>query len=329
MISVNKKPFFLITIDTEGDDLWSGGREISTHNTGYLPRFQELCEKYSLKPTWLVDYEMAKSREFIEFASDVLERKTGEVGMHLHAWNTPPHFPLTNDDHVNQPYLTEYSDGVMEQKIDFMTSLLEDTFQISMSSHRAGRWGFDTRYARILSEKGYLVDCSVTPHVSWSRHKGDPAGRGGPDFRDFPDRSYFLDPDDISREGRLPLLEVPVSIVKRGGRTRDALARTVGWSPLATRVLNRLNRPVSWLRPDGANRARMEMILEKVIGTNRDYAEFILHSSELMPGGSPRFRTAESIEALYRDIEFLFETAKGSFTGKTLTEYHEWFTKEA
>ncbi len=329
MISDSKKPFFLITIDTEGDDLWAGGREISTHNTEFLPRFQNLCEKYLLKPTWLVDYEMAKSRGFIEFASDVLERKTGEVGMHLHAWNTPPHLPITHDDYVNQPYLTEYSGKVMEQKIDFMTSLLEDTFQITVASHRAGRWGFNARYARILSERGYLVDCSVTPHVSWRRRLGDPAGRGGPDYRGFPDRSYFLDPDDISREGNLPLLEVPVSILKRGGLCRHTIARALDWSTLSTRVLNRLSKPVSWLRPNGSNRLEMEMILGKVFDTNQDYAEFILHSSELMPGGSPRFRTAESIDTLYRDIESLFETAKGRFEGKTLTEYHACFTTEA
>lgn len=329
MISDRKKPFFLITIDTEGDDLWSGGRKISTRNAGFLPRFQELCEAYSLKPTWLVDFEMSESREFIEFGSDILRRKSGEIGMHLHAWNTPPDLSVTEDDYTNQPYLTEYSIDVMKEKIDIMTSLLEDTFQAAITSHRAGRWGFDARYARILSERGYLVDCSVTPHVSWRRYRGVPGGRGGPDYRGFPDRAYFLDQYDISREGNLPLLEIPVSILKRGGWTRSCLARATNRIPLAERVLNRLSRPVSWLRPNGSNRSEMARILVRVLDTKQDYAEFILHSSELMPGGSPRFRTEESIEALYRDIEFLFETAKGRFTGKTLTGFHDWFTTGA
>ena len=38
---------FLITIDTEGDNLWACPREITTYNSHYLPRFQQLCERYA------------------------------------------------------------------------------------------------------------------------------------------------------------------------------------------------------------------------------------------------------------------------------------------
>jgi hypothetical protein len=59
---------FIVTIDTEGDDIWNGPREITTCNARYLPRFQELCERFGLKPTYLVNYEMAVSPAFVEFA---------------------------------------------------------------------------------------------------------------------------------------------------------------------------------------------------------------------------------------------------------------------
>ena len=42
---------------------------------------------------------------------------------------------------------------------------LEGRFGEKMTSHRAGRWAFDSRYARLLVEHGYLVDCSVTPII--------------------------------------------------------------------------------------------------------------------------------------------------------------------
>lgn len=41
------KPAFLITIDTEGDNLWQNHDRIATENTRFLPRFQALCEKYA------------------------------------------------------------------------------------------------------------------------------------------------------------------------------------------------------------------------------------------------------------------------------------------
>ena len=45
---------FIITIDTEGDNLWSykQGERVMTENSLYIPRFQELCEKYGFKHSW-------------------------------------------------------------------------------------------------------------------------------------------------------------------------------------------------------------------------------------------------------------------------------------
>ena len=53
----NKKKF-IITIDTEGDNLWNYnlGDIIETRNADYLPRFQELCNEFVfcwvLLPKW-------------------------------------------------------------------------------------------------------------------------------------------------------------------------------------------------------------------------------------------------------------------------------------
>jgi hypothetical protein len=49
----------------------------------------------------------------------------------------------------------------------------------------------------------------------------------------------------------------------------------------------------------------------------------MLHSSELMPGGSPTFRNEASIERLYEDLEALFEAAAGRFQGATMSEFYE------
>src|SRR4051794_19911505 len=102
-------PAFLISIDTEGDNVWSRGRHTETRNAASLPRFQALCERYRLKPTYLTNYEMACSKEFVAFGSDAVERGTAEIGMHLHAWNSPPLVPLTDDDDRHHPYLIEFS----------------------------------------------------------------------------------------------------------------------------------------------------------------------------------------------------------------------------
>ena len=181
------RPSFIVTIDTEGDNLWARPRRITTRNALFLGRFQALCESYGLRPTYLTTWEMAESPLFQEFANDALERNAGEVGMHLHAWSTPPETPLTEDDHRYLPYVTEYPRADMAAKIEALTTKLEDTFDTSIRSHRGGRWALDGTYAALLVEAGYRVDCSVTPLLSWSSSPGA-RGEAGPDYALVPAR---------------------------------------------------------------------------------------------------------------------------------------------
>jgi hypothetical protein len=319
-------PLF-VTIDTEGDDLWSRPREITTRNAEYLPRFQSLCERFGFKPVYLTNYEMAMSDPFVDFARDALARGTCEVGMHLHAWNSPPLVPLTSDDFHYQPYLIEYPDPVMKEKIKIVTRLLEDRFDQAMVSHRAGRLGFDGRYAAMLLDEGYRVDCSVSPGLDWRGTPGDPNGNGGTDYRTFPDRPYFLDPSDISVPTSAGLLEVPMTIRSSG------LYRKAPWVyriPLLRQTANRLVSPaLNHLCPAENKLPRMLRAARAARADGAAHAEFTLHSSEFMPGGSPTFRNASDIERLYEDLEILFEELSTWCRGMTLKEFDASFRKSA
>ena len=107
------KPLFLITIDTEGDNQWARSATITTENSKYLPRFQQLCNRFGFKPTWLTNWEMCHCPVFQEFGRDCLRRGAAEIGMHLHAWHNPPFAPLTEDDYKNHPYLIEFPEPVL------------------------------------------------------------------------------------------------------------------------------------------------------------------------------------------------------------------------
>jgi len=264
---------------------------------------------------------MAISPVFREFAVDVLRRGTGEIGMHLHAWNSPPLSPLTSNDFHYQPYLAEYPADVIREKIQTLTATLEATFGIKMESHRAGRWSMSPIYAQQLVAQGYRVDCSVTPHVSWHVAKGDPTQNGGMDYTDFPSNPYFVNLEDLSRPGDSPLLEVPMSIVPAGVEPLRRIVRALRRQSLAGRIGNYLFPPVTWLRPNGRNLWQMQQLLLKILREGRTYAEFMLHSSELMPGGSPTFRTEASVEALYGDLDELFAGVADGFRGETLREF--------
>ena len=325
------KTAFLITIDTEGDNLWVNKRTITTRNAAFLARFQHLCDSYGLQPTYLTNYEMACSPAFQDFGREVIARGRGEIGMHLHAWNTPPLRPLTSDDLLYQPFLIEYAEPAMKDKVSTMTDLLMNVFQVPMISHRAGRWAMNETYARILVGHGYRVDCSVTPLVSWRTTRGDPAQCGGPDYSEFPPSAYFLDVDDISRPGDSPLLELPMTIVpsSRFAMSR-ALRRAVPGplqrTSLVSRALNRFFPVVHWLRPSGRNLDALVGIVTRAAQERWSYVEFMLHSSELMPGGSPTFPCERDVERLYEDLEMLFGLAQRACTPLTLAAYYRRFT---
>ena len=309
--------YFIITIDTEGDNLWEykPGNNITTENSRYIPRFQNLCERYGYKPVYLVNYEMANEKYFYDFAISSLKHNNCEIGIHPHAWNSPPYCEL--DNHFagyGPPYLTEYPLSVMRQKFDALFSLITERFQCRPESHRAGRWTMNQDYFDILISYGIKIDTSVTPHISWKSSMGH--STGGSDYRRSSEEPFPVK----HSSGENKLTEIPVTIRKircntpgtgKGSSVRNFLVS----------ARNALFGKIIWLRPNGRNLSEMMLLIDHVQKSESGYIMFMLHSSELMPGGSPAFRTAGSIEKLFQDIKTIFERISNGFTGKTLKDY--------
>lgn len=284
------KKKFIITIDTEGDNLWGWkeGMPLYTENTLYIPQFQELCEKYHFIPTWLCNWEMINDDRFVSFAKEKLIEQKCAIGMHLHAWNTPPYFELPNCEKSGLPYLIEYPRKIMEEKIKTMTSLIEEKLAIKPIVHRAGRWAINDDYFELLAKYGYIADCSITPYVDWKCSCGQTPDFDGPDFSH----------ERVEISKRKGILELPVTTL---------------WSQEKSRAL--------WLRPNRKNLEEMLQLIEWYKNSDFDYLMFMLHSSEMMPGGSPTFLTEGGIEILYNHLDIIFSTIANDFEGIGLDEY--------
>lgn len=317
---IDRMKHFIITIDTEGDNLWSSGINdtVTTKNARYLPRFQALCNKYNFKPVYLTNYEMANDDYFVEFACDVLKKEQAEIGLHIHAWNNPPYYelPAGNADNCGLPYLIEYPQDIMREKIKVMTALLQEKFNTEIVSHRAGRWTMNQTYFDMLIENGIKVDCSATPHISWKNAAGYTENSGGSDYSEFPEEPFVV---PHSRLGA-SLIEAPVTIRKKRrfifGNSDSVLRRC------AAALKNMCIPKALWLRPDGKNISSLLSLIKTVNISSSEYLMFMLHSSELMPSGSPIFNTNESIEILYEHLGIIFEHTAKSYTGITLKDYH-------
>ncbi len=294
----------IITVDTEGEGgwFWKPGDVTTTENAKCVNRFQRLCDKYGIKPVYLTTYEMANNDEFMSQLIKWESEGRCEIGIHLHAWNNPPMVAL-NRIYDSQDYLIEYQYDIMREKFLTLYNILTSKIGHSLVSHRAGRWAMDKRYFNILKEFNIKVDCSFTPGINWSLNYG--AIHGGPNYTNVPQISYYI--DDI--------LEVPMSIRKMHILSQGSFRHKIGCLLKGKNV---------WLRPAGQSEYEMKRLI-KLINSEKDsdYLEFMIHSSELMPGGSPYFSSHQHIEDLFKILDNVFKYAiDHGYRGCTLKEYY-------
>ena len=299
-----KDKYFLITVDTEGDNLWQykAGEIIETKNADFIPPFQSLCERYDFKPVYLTNYEMAQNESFINHAKEWLSKGTCEIGVHLHAWNNPPFYELKGT-HSGNPYLIEYPEDIMRAKFSVIYELLKTNFSITPVSHRAGRWAMNDLYFQILKDFNIKVDCSYTPGVNWSQNMG--ITQGGVDYSHEPRCVQIIN----------GVMEIPATIRH---------LRTYRNGSFKHRIKSILMGEYVWLRTAGFSAASMKKVLDVLEFENDvDFAEFMIHSSELMPGGSPLFVTQRDVKKELSAMEEVFAYAKTlGYKGCTLAEYY-------
>ncbi len=318
----------IVTIDTEADDQWDRSRtELSLDNLECIPRFQDLCDRFGQTPTYLCTSEVVEDPRF-DALRGYQEAGRAEIGAHLHPWTTPPpndhsHAGLGHD--APGTYPSELEPAIFAEKLRLLTDRIEARAGWRPRSYRAGRWGFSAEHIPILISLGFLVDCSVTPLVSWERVPG--ARRGGPDFRRARPAPYFLDPNDVCRAGDSPLLEVPVTILFAAGAARsERLQRLYSRHrrKLPARAMNRLLRlEPQWFRPYPRMSAKQLIsVFELARDAGLPAVEMMFHSSELMPGGSPYNPDEAAIELLFEKLETVFARLQANgCRGRTITEF--------
>ena len=282
---------------------YDGKSEVTTENLSYIPRFQSLCEQFKIAPVYLCNYETLNDSAFCAYINDKVKSGLCEVGIHIHAWNNPPHYELCTQYNGN-PYLIEYPYEIMRFKFAETYNLIHKRFGIKPISHRAGRWVMNEDYFKILEDFDIKVDCSYTPCVSWMNSPGATIPHGC-DYENVPDSSHMVG----------SILEVPMTIRK----FRTFFGRT-----FKSLIKNSLIPKLVWLRPATNGITELKNLVDRVClrSDGADYAELMLHSSELMPGGSPYFTDEKSIDTLYEDLSALFKhVTKRGFQPVTLNEY--------
>ncbi len=293
------KTYFIVTIDTECDNQWDDYfvNNISLNNLKEIPSLQKLFGELKVRPCYLVTYPVIKDNSASAMFKELLAGGLCEVGIHLHTWTTPP---VSESEVKNKTFLHSLPAGIQKAKFDNLHNAISDTLKSEPKSYRGGKYSFDAHMLRMLEEKRYMLDTSVTPFNNWSTI-------GGPDFTDCITRPYFPSKTDVLKEGDSAVLEVPVSI-DFDRDIPDRLKKLILRLPLrfhAQGILKRMSLcKIIWLDPSFQALPEMKRLIDSIIAKGKTQCiNLMFHSSVLLAGGSPYNATKEDVCSFYCKLE--------------------------
>jgi hypothetical protein len=120
------------------------------------------------------------------------------------------------------------------------------------------------------------------------------------------------------------MLEVPMTVFPSKLFQHSAWVYRV---PGLARAARRISPTRRWLCPvallEKHNHDAMLQLARRARDESPAHLEFMLHSSDLMPGGSPSFGNETDIDRLYDRLQVLFEEISLWCRGMTLAEFRD------
>ena len=305
------------TIDVEPDNVWSDTYSKSLENVKFLSQFQRLCREYGIRPTYLVSWSVAADCAAARVVESLLAGGDCEVGIHPHLWETPP---IVAQDREGRACVgPDYAPDVLGAKLGSLVTLVKQRFG-PPTSHRAGRWGMDTRQVAMLGSLGLRVDTSVTPGIDWT-------STGAPDYTTAPCGPYRMGRDEVCRPGVSQILQVPCTV--KPGRRFFGLEKTRSGAAL----LRRAGLGRKWLRVSPSLTTGDLLEACAWASARLPHLNLMSHSSELMAGGSPYWPTEADVARQFEAYRSIFTWwRKNGVEPKTLAEFaadYDVFAAEA
>jgi hypothetical protein len=305
------RPTMFVIVDTEEEFDWNA--PLARENTAvgamrYVERLQSVLDPLDVTPTYVVDYPVASQRDGYSPLLDLSRSGRAVIGAHLHPWVNPPfHEEITPRNSFG------FRLGAIEtEKIRVLRSTIEESFGISPTVFKAGRYGFGVSTAAALETLGFDVDVSINPHMNFS-------DEGGPVFNDFDAAPFFF-----GRSRRL--LEIPCStgyagLARRTGRTLHALASRPALRRLrAVGVLARLgivNKVM--LSPEGHTLPELKALTRTLLASGIRTFSLTLHSPSMQPGCTPYVQTRRELDRLLDCVRGYCEFFLGDLAGTAST----------
>ena len=272
-------------MDVEEEGLFSGRHPRQAgglRNLAFLRRLEFISRRFGLPLTLLATYPVLNDQASREILLAWREDHGAELGAHLHPWNTPP-FAL------REPWQAwRLPPQALRAKFAHLLHCHHELLGQPARSFRMGRFELLSWLRAEMPACGLRVDSSQVPLHYW--------GPGG-----LP----FLSPADpyplAAEAGRPVLWEAPLTVLPLWPGSDQAAERLAGGLPQrpARQLLNGFRylgavgvQPTMYSAPVMRLAARLHLARGDRVLT------LYLHSSELMPGGSPAYASEQSVQGL-------------------------------
>jgi len=305
------KPLLAVVVDTEEEFDWDApfSREsTSVEALAELDRLQEVCTEHGVSPTYVCDWPVVTSDLGQRTLAKHLEAGRCDVGAHLHPWVTPPH---TEEVTTHNSYPGNLPPDLEREKLECLTSAIEEHLGRRPRVYRAGRFGFGPRTAEALVALGYTVD--VSPLAGF-----DLSGDGGPDWSALDPRTYSFGPDD-------GLIGFPATggfagWLPGGGGLHRALHTAL---PAALRLSGILSRLGAFerlmLSPEGYTLTHMQRLTRALLARGVRTFQLSLHSPSMLPGCTKYVRNPQERDELLARCADYFRWFREKVGGEMLT----------
>ena len=296
--------YLIVTIDVEEDN-W-GQYEVlnpSVSNVKRLPELQELCNRFGIKPTYMITYPVAANREAIFSLRKIQDGGKCEIAAQLHPWNTPP---FEEEINSRNSMLCNLPKELQYKKIESLHAKIYENFKIEPLSFRSGRWAYDQNVAQNIYKLNYKIDSSVTPFTDWSHCHG-------PDYSGYFPMAYK---DFVNNPGNddTYIYEVPATIGFHQSnfnfcKNIDNLFNNKFFNNFHIRglidklhIVNKI-----WLSPEISDERKMIQLTNSMRKNQYKFINMFFHSPTLTEGLTPFVKTQEEEIRFMARIEKFFE----------------------
>jgi hypothetical protein len=309
-----QKPILIVVVDTEENFDWTAAYSSSStavHGMGEITKLQQLCDRFGVRPVYLIDYAIASQPQGYGPLIDIAAQGRCEVGAHLHPWVNPP---ILEEICVRNTFPFNLPVSLERDKLRTLTETIEANLGVRPRSYKAGRYGIGASTPALLIEQGYEVDLSVVPTRDYS-------AEGGPDFHSFDNAPFWID------KGR-KLIEMPSTISFIGAlyERGESLFRVMNSSwgrdlhlPGVFARLGLLNRVN--LTPEGVTVREAMALTRRLLERGHRVFSIAFHSTSLTIGSTPYVKNQAELNAFYRWLEDYFAFFADELDGVFMTSH--------